>query len=190
MVNYSPYGKQDMSPVNPTTFCHPTETRQANCERGFSLLEVLIALLVLSVGLLGIAGMQTISLRFNHQSYERTQATVLISEMFEKISANPVAARAGAFDNVAPGATSGSFVYGSCPASCTASQLAAYDLFRWKSSIEDPRKLAQGQGTIARVTVDPDGANSFVYTITVNWVENNLLMTQAMRMRTQRTQLP
>ena len=67
----------------------------SSLESGFSLLEVLIALLVLSVGLLGIAGLQTFSLQFNHQSYERTQATVLISEMFEKIAANPTAARAG-----------------------------------------------------------------------------------------------
>ena len=163
------------------------ETLQSPHERGFSLLEVLIALLVLSVGLLGIAGLQTISLRFNHQSYERTQATALISEMFEKISANPTAARAGTFDAVT---TAGAFAYGSCPTSCTANQLANYDLFRWKSSLEDPRKLAQGQGTITRVAGDPEGASSHVYDISVSWVENNLSMTQNMRMRTQRTQLP
>lgn len=158
-----------------------------NREHGFSLLEVLIALLVLSIGLLGIAGLQTFSLQFNHQSYERTQATVLISEMFEKITANPVAARSGAFDAIN---TSGTFSYGtSCPASCTATQLAAYDLFRWKTSIEDSRKLAQGQGTITRVDGDPAGANAHVYEIAVTWVENNLPMTQRMRMRTQRTQL-
>lgn len=178
-----------MTHPRPTTFRH-TETR-SNREHGFSLLEMLIALLVLSVGLLGIAGLQTVSLRFNHQSYERTQATVLISEMFEKIAANPVAARAGVFDNILPSATSGSFAYGSCPASCTVTQLANYDLFRWKRSIEDPRKLAQGQGTIARIP-DPApgaGANAHVYQITINWVEDNgLSMTQIMRMRTQRTQ--
>ncbi len=158
-------------------------------ECGFSLLEVLIALLVLSVGLLGIAGLQTVSLRFNHQSYERTQATVLISEIFEKITANPVAARGGSFDNVSDAATSGSFSgYGSCPASCTPAQLATLDLFRWKLSIEDPRRMAQGRGSIRRIP-DPDGATAHVYEVTVNWVENNLPMTQTMRMRTQRTQL-
>lgn len=166
------------------------EPRWSNCQHGFSLLEVLIALLVLSVGLLGIAGLQTVSLRFNHQSYERTQATVLISEMFEKIAANPVAARAGSFDSVPLLSPSGSYAaYGSCPTNCSPTELATYDLFRWKSSIEDPRRLAQGQGSIARVN-DPDGPTAHVYDITVSWVENDLNMTQSMRMRTQRTQLP
>lgn len=169
---------------------HCTLNTRSNRERGFSLLEVLIALLVLSVGLLGIAGLQTVSLRFNHQSYERTQATVLISEMFEKITANPTAATAGSFDSVALGDTSASYSgYGSCPASCTATQLATFDLFRWKSSLEDARRLAQGQGSITRVP-DPDGATAHVYDITVSWVENGLPMTQTMRMRTQKTQLP
>jgi type IV pilus assembly protein PilV len=177
-----------MTLPNPMVFRTVQKTR-SNRESGFSLLEVLIALLVLSVGLLGIAGLQTVSLRFNHQSYERTQATVLISEMFEKITANPVAARAGSFDSVTFANTSGSFTaYGSCPTSCTPTQLAAFDLFRWKSSIEDPRRLAQGQGSITRIA-DPDGATAHVYEITVNWVENNLPMSQTMRMRTQKTQL-
>lgn len=177
-----------MTHPNPTISRHSLETR-SNHERGFSLLEVLIALLVLSVGLLGIAGLQTVSLRFNHQSYERSQATLLISEIIEKISANPVATRAGTFDSIPSSATSGSFAYGSCPASCTATQLANYDLFRWKSAIEDPRKLAQGTGTISREFTPMVGAaTQHVFNITVTWVENGMGMTQAMRVRTQRTQ--
>ena len=173
---------------SPGNFQLATAVAPSKQERGFSLLEVLIALLVLSVGLLGIAGLQTVSLRFNHQSYERTQATVLISEIFEKIAANPVAARSGSFDAVADTDTSASFSYGPCPTSCTPTQLAAFDLFRWKQSIEDPRRLAQGRGTITRIP-DPDGPTAHVYEVTINWVENNLTMTQSMRMRTQRTQL-
>lgn len=172
------------------SFCrHAAETPRATHNRGFTLLEVLIALLVLSVGLLGIAGLQTVSLRFNHQSYERTQATVLISEIIEKIIANPVATRSGTFDNVPASATSGSFVYGSCPSSCTATQLANYDLFRWKLSLEDPRRLAQGTGTITRVATPLVGtATQHVFNVTVTWVENNLTMRQSMQVRTQRSQ--
>ena len=173
----------------PGIFRRANEPARLHRERGFSLLEVLIALLVLSVGLLGIAGLQTVSLKFNHQSYERTQATVLISEMFEKITANPVAARGGSFDAILDTDTSTSFIgYGACPASCTPAQLATFDLFRWKRSIEDPKRLAQGRGAITRVP-DPEGATAHVYEITINWVENDLTMTQVMRMRTQRTQL-
>src|SRR4030066_201219 len=101
---------------SPEVFQHAIDVARSKQERGFSLLEVLIALLVLSVGLLGIAGLQTISLRFNYQSYERTQATVLISEMYEKIIANPEAARAGLFDGVAYATTSAGYAgYGGFP---------------------------------------------------------------------------
>ena len=169
-----------MTHPSPTIFRRTTETPRSSRARGFSLLEVLIALLVLSVGLLGIAGLQTVSLRFNHQSYERTQATVLMSEMYEKIIANPDAARAGIFNAVGSGTTSGSYTgYGGCPTACNATELATYDIFQWKIAIEEPKKLAQGQGSI---TVVP--ANPGTYDITVLWMENGLQMTQTMRART------
>lgn len=152
--------------------------------RGFSLLEVMIALLVLSIGLLGIAGLQTFSLQFNHQSYERTQATVFISEIFDRIMANPAAARAGIYDSVALTTTSASYTgYGTCPTSgcATTTQLATYDLFIWKSAIENS-KMVQGQGSITRA--NPADSNSFVYDITITWTENNIPATQTMRVRT------
>jgi type IV pilus assembly protein PilV len=177
------YAKHDMTHPDPAMFRRTRESRSAR-ERGFSLLEVLIALLVLSVGLLGIAGLQTLSLQFNHQSYERTQATVLISEMFEKISTNPEAARTGTFDNIADSATSASYTgYGTCPTACSVAELATYDIFRWKRAIEDPRILAQGTGEIL-VVPDPADPASRVYDITVRWVENNQPMRQTMRART------
>jgi type IV pilus assembly protein PilV len=153
-------------------------------EHGFSLLEVMIALIVLSIGLLGIAGLQTFSLQFNHQSYERTQATVLISEIFDRIMANPTAARAGQYDNVADSTTSASYTgYGNCGSTGCAStnELATYDLFIWKTAIENS-KMSQGQGAIRRV--NPGDANSFVYVITISWVENNLPVSQSMTVRT------
>ena len=169
--------------LSPTISGHTREMRFAR-EGGFSLLEVLIALLVLSIGLLGIAGLQTISLQFNHQSYQRTQATVLISEMIEKIIANPEAARTGVFNNVARGASSTSYTgYGGCPSACGVTQLATYDINQWLRAIEDPKKLAQGQGSIAFVanTADPAARS---YDVTVFWVENNQPMQQVMRART------
>lgn len=154
-------------------------------DSGFSLLEVLIALLVLSVGLLGIAGLQTFSLQFNHQSYERTQATLLISDIAERITTNPLAARAGSYGGVLDTAMASSYTsYGGCPASCgTTNELATYDIFIWKSALENSKILAQGTGSITRI-IDAADADAVIHDIRVQWVENNLPASQTMRVRT------
>jgi type IV pilus assembly protein PilV len=163
----------------------PLFRNRLNRETGFSLLEVMVALLVLSIGLLGIAGLQTYSLQFNHQSYERTQATLLISSMSEKIMANAMAAKAGGYDGVTAGLKAANYSgYGGCPAACAnANELATYDLFLWKSAIEDPQILAQGTGAITRV-IDGADANALIFDFTIQWVENGILMAQTMRIRT------
>jgi type IV pilus assembly protein PilV len=173
-----------MAKVNTIDPYHAMQARHVG-ERGFSLLEVLIALLVLSFGLLGIAGLQTFSLQFNHQSYERTQATLLISDMAERITANPLGATAGGYDGVAPGTmASGYSGYGGCPSNCaTTSELATYDLFLWKSAMENPKILAQGTGSITR-QIDATDAAALIFDISIQWVENNLPMSQTMRIRT------
>ena len=66
-------------------------------QAGVSLLEVLIAVLVLSVGLLGIAGLQTANLRNTQSAHQRTVAVLLAASMAERIRANPVAAITGVF---------------------------------------------------------------------------------------------
>jgi type IV pilus assembly protein PilV len=165
--------------------CNPVIHRQPILSsKGFSLLEVMIALLVLSIGLLGLAGLQTFSLKFNHQSYERTQATLLIYDIMDRIMANPIAARAGVFDAVPPGALAATFT---APASCqttgcSTSDLANYDLNSWKTQLETSKVLAQGTGAVTRMNPgDPSGC---IYDITITWVENDITMSQTMRVRT------
>ncbi|MEO7103477.1 MAG: type IV pilus modification protein PilV [Gemmatimonadaceae bacterium] len=55
---------------------------------GFTLLEVLIALLIFSLGLIGLAGLLTVSVRTNHSAYLRTQATFLAQGMADRMRAN------------------------------------------------------------------------------------------------------
>lgn len=71
-----------------------TTALQAMCRqsRGLTLVEILIALLVLSIGLLGLAGLQTMSLKFNTSAYHRTQATALAYDMADRMRANRQAA--------------------------------------------------------------------------------------------------
>lgn len=73
----------------------PTLTRR---QRGVGLIEVLIAVLILSIGLLGIAGLQARALKNNQSSYERSQAVVLSYFMLDSMRANVAAARAGSYN--------------------------------------------------------------------------------------------
>lgn len=164
---------------NPVIHGYPTLP-----SKGFSLLEVMVALLVLSVGLLGLAGLQTFSLKFNHQSYERTQATLLINDIMDRIIANPTAALAGSFDAVAAGATAAAYTaLASCQTTgCLAGDLANYDINSWKLQLESSKVLAQGTGSVTRA--NPGDLTGCIYNISVTWVENDITMTQTMQVRT------
>jgi len=61
-------------------------------QRGLTLAEVLIAVVILSIGLLGIAGLQLTGLRGAQSANLRTQATVLANDIAERIRANPTGA--------------------------------------------------------------------------------------------------
>ncbi|RLA09507.1 MAG: type IV pilus modification protein PilV, partial [Gammaproteobacteria bacterium] len=63
--------------------------QSADSARGFTLIEVMVTLLILSVGLLGLAGMIGQSLRFNQGGYTRSQSTFLAYEIIDAMRANP-----------------------------------------------------------------------------------------------------
>lgn len=102
---------------------------------GFSLLEVLVAVLVLSVGLLGIAGLHVFGLRSNLEAQFRTQATFLAQEMADRIRANwGQSPPNNLYDQIAP------VVVPAClsPAGggCTAAQMAQNDMFEWTQALQ------------------------------------------------------
>lgn len=66
---------------------------------GFTLIEVMIAILVLAVGMLGLAGMNARILNGQFEAYQRAQAMLLMGDMASRLRANPAAARAGDYDN-------------------------------------------------------------------------------------------
>ena len=59
--------------------------------RGFTLIEVLVALVLLSIGLLGLAKLQFWGVKHTGSAYFRTQATQLANEMVERMRSNPMA---------------------------------------------------------------------------------------------------
>ncbi|KFN48004.1 type IV pilus modification protein PilV [Arenimonas metalli] len=76
----------------------PTHSLASNRQSGLSLIEVLIAVLILGVGLLGIAAMQAVTLRNSQSAFDRTQATVLSYAMLDAMRANATAARANSYN--------------------------------------------------------------------------------------------
>ena len=110
-------------------------------QSGFTLIEVLIAVAILSFGMLGIAAMQITGVRANQGSYFRSQATYLAMDMAERMGANRPGARAGNYNFTANSATSCSSLpagYAKCSedlsstalSTCTTAQVAVYDRFR------------------------------------------------------------
>lgn len=100
-----------------------------NTDKGIALVEVLVALIVLSVGLLGVAALQVQSLKSNSSSYHRSQAVLLSYDITERMRANRFDARNGLY-NIS------SQVVGQCKTALSAeSSLAAQDKKDWINSV-------------------------------------------------------
>ena len=130
-------------------------------QRGFTLMEVLISMLVLSIGLLGLAGLQMNGLQSNNSSYQRTQASLLANEMIDRIRANRAGLLLGYYNDFSGTVPSDP---GCIASGCTVQQIATYDAFLWASELAN--RLPLGVGTVAG-----SGANS-LFTVTVSWDDN------------------
>ncbi|SIQ39019.1 type IV pilus modification protein PilV [Marinobacterium stanieri] len=76
-----------------------TRYKPLNQERGSTIVEVIIALIVVTVGLLGLLGMQVYSVKGNQSAYLRSQATILAGELVDAMRAERIQAREGDFDD-------------------------------------------------------------------------------------------
>ena len=119
--------------------------------RGSSLLEVLIALVVLGLGVLGMVAMQATSLKSNQTALVRTQATELANEISDLMRANRNAALAGSYDSALAAAAP------------TGTTTHAVDLQNWKARLA---LLPAGQGSISHAGT--------IFTIKVQWDESRL----------------
>ena len=118
---------------------------------GFSLVEVLVALLVLAIGLLGLAALQAQGLRFNHDAYVRTQATHLAYDIVDRMRINRADPVAYTADPAPP--------FDCNPLEST----VAMDLACWRDGLS--RALPGGTGVIAA------NATANFYDVTVRWID-------------------
>ncbi|MCH8140534.1 MAG: type IV pilus modification protein PilV [Proteobacteria bacterium] len=155
---------------------------------GFSMIELLVAVLVMGIGVLGITGLQMISLQNNRAALYRAEAVQLAYDMLDRIRANQAGAVPGlAYDGVVltgdpPAATD-------CNANvCTQAQMVIFDQAVWKCSLGGFHGTGTCQGLRAANVLPPanqqpglpngDGAiavnaGTGVITVTVQWTENN-----------------
>ena len=126
--------------------------------KGFTLIEVLIALIIMSVGMLGIAGLYVHSMQAGRTSMLRHNAVILAGDIADRIRANPRAGAAyglaGANNNCVDGGVN-----------CTIAQMAANDIFLW----DQQAAATLPNGAVA--IVFNNGVVPPTYQITVSWTE-------------------
>lgn len=112
-------------------------------QSGATLIEVLVTVVVLGVGLLGLAGLQATTLRSGYSAHLRSQATWLANDIIDRMRANRQAALAGDYDLAAfPGSLCN-------PALVATGSRAAQDLAEWRNALGCG--LPNGTGRIERV---------------------------------------
>jgi type IV pilus assembly protein PilV len=136
---------------------------------GFTLLEVMVSLVILSVGLLGVAKLVMLSSHSNDSAYLRSQATTLAYEILDDMRANRNNALAHGYDStLAAGAAPvnpGFTCAGTGNACSSPANLALYDVYAWQTRLQ-----AVLPGAAASVaTVTPAGFTSTTATIVVSW---------------------
>ena len=126
--------------------------------RGITLIEVLIAILLLSGGLLGVVALQAQSLKMSANAGTLSLAVKQASNMVDRMQANPQAVSAGHYN-----AVSGTYTDPGCGNACTPQQLAQLDAFQWVA--DNASLLHSGLGTVTNI------AGTNLYTVALNWTE-------------------
>lgn len=144
-------------------------------ERGFTLLEALITIVIISIGLLGILGLQTVSIANTQISAARSQATIAADNIADRMRANSAAAADGFYETSDPGdsnANDNPQPSDTCGDSkCTPQEMATFDLWEWKQSLDrdEGTRLPNGRGFLSCAS----GTDCRRYIVTVVWSERD-----------------
>lgn len=124
-----------------------------NRQDGTTLIEVLVTIVLLGIGLLGLASMQNISLKYSYDSYLRTQSALIASDMFDRIRANPTAQ----YDDIT--ATTS---VDCTQTTCAPATMMQYDMTQWAARVDE---TFPGAAT----TITSAGTPINTYTIAFKW---------------------
>ena len=141
---------------------------------GFTLIEILITLLILSIGLLGLAGLQTKGLQFDQMAFMRSQAAIIADDIVDRMRANLTETQTNAGYDINFGATSTTTT--DCAAViCNNATMAGYDLKQWKDSLA--AILPSGDGQITSINSVNGATTAIDATVTVHWDEDRNVAT-------------
>jgi type IV pilus assembly protein PilV len=150
-------------------------------QSGFSLIEVLVATVIMAIGILGIAGLQVVSLQQNRSSLLRSEALQFGNDIVDRMRANPdqVYAPVGYTDAPSSGAKD-------CKENtCSTTEMSEYDITLWKCMINPndssdvPYSICTTLlATFGNVSSLPQGEAEIqlagdVQTVRVRWVDDN-----------------
>lgn len=148
-------------------------------QAGFTLLETLIAVILLSFGLLGVAGMQMKSQQFNRSAYFETQAIIIAHDMLERMRANIAGQKNGHYH--LPTATKHARCY--TTVGCDTLEMAQNDMYEWAGADTDSiaAKIPAGAGTVCLDSTPDDGTPTTpecdntgqVYAIKIWWEDSD-----------------
>ena len=145
-------------------------------QNGFSLLELLVALVVFSIGLLAVAGLQTVSKQANFEGLQRTTASQIANGLLEDMRMNGDALNiyrtAGELGNGSRGGEPAPNCHAA--AECTAAQKATHDLWFWEQVVDGNMELNNGNGTgglvLPTLCIDgPAVGGPGIYRVTIVW---------------------
>ena len=154
---------------------HYTNKKLPFSSHGFSLIEALVAFMIISVGMLGIASLQTVSMKAGHTAITRTSAVFKVEEILDRMRVNtaqivtyddgttPDGANRGCSDVASYSAPN---TVATAATVCTPEQLAQDDVFHWKASFVP--------NMTATIDVVPPAAAPLVLntvTVTMSWTE-------------------
>lgn len=146
-------------------------------QRGFTLIEVLVSMLILLVGILGTASMQLLSMQNNQNAYIRSQATYIAAEFLDRIRSNPDGHRTGEYDDIELAAAADVPASPSCiatAAGCAADGMADQDVREWAGHFFNldnqtgyKPTIPAGSATVSRNVLTDE------YTVVVAWQEKD-----------------
>lgn len=125
-------------------------------QRGFTLIEILVTVVLISVGLLGVAALQLTTLRGNQESHVRSQASVLAADILDRMRANPIAFRGNAYTVTYNGIGDGS-------------TQAGQDLLAWQQAIN--QLLPGGDDNAAGQIEHASAGRRHIVTVRIQWSE-------------------